>query len=113
MRILIVEDEQDLRQVLVKRLNADNYSVDAVFTQFPHIDHFIELGVKTIEMETSATFRCCNIAGIKATALFCISDNTIKKKSLYSGRNEEERAFRHHVRKQIIPKIVIDLFKNN
>ena len=30
MRILIVEDEQDLRQVLVKRLNADNYSVDAV-----------------------------------------------------------------------------------
>ena len=30
MRILIVEDEQDLRQVLVKRLIADNYSVDAV-----------------------------------------------------------------------------------
>ena len=30
MRILIVEDEQDLRQVLVKRLIADHYSVDAV-----------------------------------------------------------------------------------
>ena len=30
MRILIVEDEQDLRQVMVKRLIADNYSVDAV-----------------------------------------------------------------------------------
>ncbi len=30
MRILIVEDEQDLRQVLVKRLMADHYSVDAV-----------------------------------------------------------------------------------
>ena len=30
MRIPIVEDEQDLRQVLVKRLIADHYSVDAV-----------------------------------------------------------------------------------
>ena len=30
MRILIVEDEQDLRQVLIKRLIADHYSVDAV-----------------------------------------------------------------------------------
>lgn len=29
MRILIVEDEQDLQNVLVKRLKAENYSVDA------------------------------------------------------------------------------------
>ncbi len=30
MRVLIVEDEQDLQNILVKRLNAEHYSVDAV-----------------------------------------------------------------------------------
>lgn len=29
MRVLIVEDEQDLQNILVKRLNAEHYSVDA------------------------------------------------------------------------------------
>ena len=37
--------------------------------------------------------------------------NTVLKKSLYSGRNEEEHKYRHNVRYNVIPKIVIDLFE--
>lgn len=89
-----------------------NFSVETVFAQFAHIEHIISLGAKTIEMETSALFKSADIAGIKATALFCISDNSIVKKSLFSGRNEQERILRKSVRQNIIPKIIINLFQN-
>ena len=89
-----------------------NYSIDTVFAQFAHIDHIVSLGAKTIEMETSALFKCAQIADIQCCALFCISDNSIAKKSLFSGRNEQERILRKSVRQNIIPQIVINLFKN-
>ena len=92
--------------------NVPNYSVDTVFAQFAHIDHIISLGAKTIEMETSALFKCAEIANMQAAALFCISDNSIAKKSLFSGRNEQEKILRKSVRQNIIPQIVINLFKN-
>lgn len=93
-------------------LNVPNFSTDTVFAQFAHIDHIISLGAKTIEMETSALFKSADIANIQTTALFCISDNSIAKKSLFSGRNEQDKILRKSVRQNIIPKIIIDLFKN-
>ena len=48
---------------------------------------------------------------MNATALFCVSDNTVVNKSLLSGRTIEEREYRHKVRYEVIPKIVIELFK--
>ena len=91
-------------------LHLPNYSVDCVFAQFPHIDHIISLGAKTLEMETSTVFKCSQMTGIKATALLCISDNTTKKKSLYSGRTMQDQEKRYFVRNEIIPKIIIDTF---
>ena len=88
-----------------------NYSIDTVFAQFYHLDKILELGAKTIEMETANLFKCNELLKINVTALFCISDNTIVNKSLYSGRTEEENDYRHKVRNEIIPKIVVDLFK--
>jgi len=88
-----------------------NYSVDTVFAQFPYIDYIKGLGCKTIEMETAALFKVSNMCNINAVALFCVSDNTVVKKSLYSGRTEEEQIYRHKVRYELIPKIVIDLLK--
>ena len=41
-----------------------------------------------------------------------ISDNTIKNKSLYSGRNKEDEIKRKKVRKEVVPTIVIDFFAN-
>ena len=87
-----------------------NFSIDTVFAQFCHIDKIIEYGPKVIEMETACVFKSCNMTGINATAIFCISDNTIVNKSLFSGRTEEDKARRYKVRYEIIPKLVVNLF---
>ena len=95
----------------VKYHYVPNYSIDTVFAQFYHIDKILELGAKTIEMETANLFKCNELLKINVTALFCVSDNTLMNKSLYSGRTKEENDYRHKVRYEIIPEIVIDLLK--
>ena len=89
-----------------------NYSIDTVFAQFYHIDKILKLGAKTIEMETANLFKCNELLKINVTALFCVSDNTLLNKSLYSGRTEEENEYRHKVRYEIIPNVIIKLFES-
>ncbi len=89
-----------------------NFSIDTVIAQYYHIDKILELGAKTIEMETANLFKCNDLLKINVTALFCVSDNTVVNKSLFSGRTEEEREHRHKVRNEIIPNIIIKLFKS-
>lgn len=101
-----------LKEKNIKYHYVPNYSIDTVFAQFYHIDKILDLGAKTIEMETAILFKCNELLKINVTALFCISDNTLLNKSLYSGRTEEENNYRHRIRNEIIPNIVIDLFKN-
>ena len=43
MRILVVEDERDLNNVIVKKLTLDGYSVDACFNGVDALD-YIEMG---------------------------------------------------------------------
>ena len=88
-----------------------NYSTDTVFAQYYHIDKILSLGSKTIEMETSLLFKCNELLKRNVTALFCISDNTVTNKSLYSGRTKEDDDYRHKVRNEVIPKIITDLFQ--
>lgn len=95
----------------VKYHNVPNYSTDTIFAQFKHLDMILSTGAKTIEMETALLFKCNEVLNINVTALFCISDNTVVNKSLYSGRNSEEEEYRHKVRNEIIPNIIIKLFK--
>ncbi|MDD2627697.1 MAG: phosphorylase [Clostridia bacterium] len=92
--------------------NEANFSVDSIFAQFAHMDYIKNTGAKIIEMETALVFKCANICNIKSTALLCISDNTLVKKSLYSGRSDEENQYRHMVRNSIIPKIIIEVVKD-
>lgn len=111
---------KDFTKTLIEVLNekdikyhyVPNYSIDTVFAQFYHIDKILELGAKTIEMETANLFKCNELLKINVTALFCISDNTLLNKSLYSGRTSAENDYRYKVRYEIIPDIVISLFKN-
>ncbi|MBP3255853.1 MAG: phosphorylase [Clostridia bacterium] len=88
-----------------------NFSVDSIFAQFYFIDKIVELGCKTIEMETANLFKCNQLININVTALFCVSDNTVLNKSLYSGRTEAEDEYRHKVRYEVVPKVVVKLFK--
>ena len=100
-----------LNEKNVKYHYVPNYSIDTIFAQFYHIDKILELGAKTIEMETANLFKCNELLNINVTALFCVSDNTLQNKSLYSGRTEEDEEYRHRVRYEIIPEIIIELIK--
>jgi len=85
------------------------FSIDTIFSQFAYIDEILEMGCNVIEMETAAAFRAAEIAGISMAAIFSVSDNTITKKSLLSGRTQEEMDYRRKVRKGIIPKIISEI----
>jgi len=87
-----------------------NFSIDTVIAQFAHLDEILAMGCNCIEMETAALFRSAEICGIKACAVFNVSDNTILKKSLLSGRSKEEMEFRKYVRKNVLTKIVLESF---
>ena len=109
------EFQDNLLEVLnnknIKYHYVPNFSCDTIFAQFYHIDKILDMGAKTIEMEAANLFKCASIMNINTIAIFCISDNTVIKKSLYSGRSEEENNYRHKVRYEILPDVVIDLFK--
>jgi len=87
-----------------------NFSIDTVIAQFAHIDEILDMGCNCIEMETAALFRSAEICEIKACAVFNVSDNTMLKKTLLSGRSKEEMEFRKYVRKNILTKIVLESF---
>ena len=100
-----------LKKQNIKYHYVPNFSVDNIFAQFYHIDKIMGLGAKTIEMETANLFMCGKITGINVIALFCISDNIVAKKSLYSGRTDKEHEYRHNIRYNLIPRIAIDLIR--
>ena len=91
--------------------NVVNYSVDSIMCQFMYIDKIKEKGAKVIEMETAACFKAAKIMNKKISALFCVSDNTVLKKSLLSGRTDKEQEYRHNIRYEVIPKILFKLFE--
>lgn len=92
-------------------ISVPNYSLDTIFAQFSHIDYIKSLGAATIEMETAAFFKSCHVLKLNCAVLFCISDSIVDNKSLYSGRSKEENDYRHYVRDEIIPRVIVDLFK--
>lgn len=83
-----------------------NYSIDTIAAQFAHMDEILALGCGTVEMETAASLRAAELCGIPMTAVFSISDNTVRKKSLYSGRTEEEKRRRGEIRRALFPRIL-------
>lgn len=86
------------------------YSVDTIFAQFAYIDEVISLGCNAIEMETAAAFRAAAVAHLEIAALLSVSDNVVQKKSLMGGRGAEEIAYRKHIRRQVFPEILWDVF---
>lgn len=86
------------------------YSVDTVFAQFAYIDEVVSLGCNAIEMETAAAFRAARLAQLEITALLSVSDNVIQKKSLLSGRSQDEITCRKRIRKYVFPEIIWNTF---
>lgn len=90
----------------------NNYSIDTIFAQFFHIDEIISMGCNVIEMETAAAFRAAALAGIPIAALFNVSDNTVAHKSPVSGCTSEDTQYRKKVRRELFPKIIMELLHN-
>lgn len=90
-----------------------NFSIDTIFAQFIHLDEIIGMGCNVIEMETAAAFRAAYIANISIVALFSVSDNTVKNKSLLSGRTSKEMEYRKFVRKEVFPQIILEYFEQD
>ncbi len=68
------------------------------------------MGCNVIEEETAAAFRAAAMMGIPMAALFSVSDNTVARKSLVSGRTKEEMEYRRYVRRELFPQIIFDFF---
>ena len=103
--------ERSCTENSVKWHSGINFSVDTVFAQFSHIEEILGFGCNTIEMETATFFKASEICGIAAGAVFSVSDNAMRKKSLFSGRVEEEMQYRHEVRANVLPQIVLEALK--
>lgn len=85
-----------------------NFSIDTIIAQFAHIDEILGMGCNCIEMETTVLFKASEICNIKAGAIFSVSDNSIVKKSLVSGRTKEEMEYRKNIRDKILTRIIIE-----
>ena len=83
------------------------FSVDTIFAQFAHIDEILAMGCNCIEMETAALFKASAACGIRAGALFNVSDNTVTKQSLYSGRSDTEIEYQRQTRRSILARIAL------
>ncbi len=85
------------------------FSIDTILAQFDKLDYIVEkLGCIGIEMETAAVFKAACQVGIRAAALFSVSDVPVRDKSLLAGRSEEEKEYRRGIRKKVLAKAVLD-----
>lgn len=89
-----------------------NFSVDTIVGQFFHIDEIISLGAEVIEMETASVFCLAQILELDAVAILNVSDSTIEKKSLLSGRTDEELKKHYYTESTLVPRLVLDFIQN-
>lgn len=107
-----------LKQIIIENKKYANYhevkniSIDTIFAQYNHLSYFNNLNIDTLEMECAAFFKACELINLNYAAIFCISDSTIKGKTLYNNRTSKDREYRHKVRDEIITDIIIKTFKN-
>ena len=107
--IILKSTDKVIANTDVRRYVGKTFSADTIFAQYAHLDEFINIGCDTIEMETATLFNSAHVAGIDTAAIFSVSDNTLANKSLYAGRTSSDQQRRARVKKDIIPKIVLNV----
>jgi purine-nucleoside phosphorylase len=85
------------------------FSVDSIFAEFAHLDEIKLMGCNSIEMETAALFKASKICGIRAGAVFSVSDNVFTGKSVYT-RTQADMDYLANVRENVLPGIILDSF---
>ncbi len=85
------------------------FSTDSIIAQFFRLDYIVEnFHCIGIEMETAALFKAAKLVGIKAAALLQLSDVIPTRKSLFSGRMEEDMERRRYTREKVLIKAIFD-----
>ncbi len=106
---------EQLKNSLVKSnqpfTEVGNISIDTIVGQFFHIDEFISLGADVVEMETASVFCLAEMLDIEAVAILNVSDSTIEKKSLLSGRSDKELEKHYYTEDTLVPRLVLDFIK--
>jgi purine-nucleoside phosphorylase len=82
------------------------FSVDTIFAEFGHLEEFLQLGCDSIEMESAALFKAAQVSGIRAGAVFTVSDNVYRKKQVYARTREDIERI-NHVRDWVLSRIVL------
>ncbi|AEF84210.1 phosphorylase family protein [Treponema primitia ZAS-2] len=88
------------------------FSVDNIFAEFAHLEEILQMGCDSIEMETSLFFKAAEVSGLKAGAVFLISDNSFGGKAIYTARDQADKDSREFSRDHIIPRIILETVKN-
>ncbi len=86
------------------------FSIDTIFAQYMYVDEIKQMGCDSIEMETASVLKAAEFAKKKAVAILSVSDNTVTKKSLLSGRTEHDMMYRKRTRQAIFPQLSMELF---
>jgi len=85
------------------------FSIDSILSEFSKLDYLINvLGCIGIEMETAAVFKAASMVGVRAAALFSVSDVPIRSKTIYAGRSQEEKNYRKEIRSQVLAKSLLE-----
>lgn len=91
-------------------IQAPVFCTDSIFCEYAHLDFIKSFDVKLIEMETSSFYLMAELLEKPAIALMAVSDNSATGDPLV-GRTEEHKRLFDITRKQVIPKIIMDIAK--
>ncbi len=98
-----------VQQAGINLFSGPVYCTDSILSQFSRLDAIVDdLKCVGIEMETAAVFKAARMVGIRAAALFSVSDVPVRKQTLYAGRSEEERQHRLETRSKVLAKALLD-----
>ena len=102
--------ENILRKNNIDYFLADCFCASTIFSQFSHIDYVKSFGCDILEMESYCAFKACQTRNVPVSAIINISDSMAMCKSLFSGRTSQEKKIRDEKRKNVITKVVTELF---
>jgi purine-nucleoside phosphorylase len=85
------------------------FSADSIVCEYHHLETITQkydcLG---IEMETAAVFNAASLVNISAAAILMASDIIPVKKTLFSGRTQQEKEHYHNNRESVLSKIILE-----
>lgn len=99
---------QQVLELYPDMLQAPVFCTDSIFCEYSHLDFIKSFGAKLIEMETSSFYLMADLMEKPAIALMAVSDNSANGDPLI-GRTEEQKRLYNITRKQVIPKIIMDI----